>query len=124
LKTFSVKIFQRLSADDGKLAEPVKYKHVATETVDAWQPKAGAETAATQFNARATDPTQRIKIGDILVLGGTAFEFRIMGWVERSDPDFIGVLGILGVDRKARWSRKIGVWKIKWERMKAEMGSK
>ena len=110
--------------DDGKLAEPETYRHVGTETVESWQPKSAVEIAATQFNSQATEQAQRIKVGDILVLAGTAFEFRIMGWVERSDPDFIGVLGIVGTDRKARWARKVGVWKIKWERLKAEMKSK
>lgn len=124
MKEFLVKVFVREAPDDGKLTDPVNYRLVSTDTVQAWQPKNGVETAATRFNASVSDSKQRIKIGDLVVIGGTAFEFRIMGWVERSDPEFIGALGIQGTGWEARWQRRLGKWKVQWERAKLEFKSK
>jgi hypothetical protein len=118
---FVVTLFHRTTPDDGKLDAPERYVLVDSFVIETLDPRKAVESAAAQSDSRMGDGRRRTKIGDIAVAGGVAYECRVLGWIEHSDANFAGALGINGGGLNGRLARVVGSLKIHWERAKIDL---
>jgi hypothetical protein len=118
---FVVTLFHRTTPDDGKLDAPERYVLIDSFSIETLDPKKAVESAAAQSDSKMSDGRRRTKTGDIAVAGGIAYECRLLGWIEHSDANFAGSLGIDAIGLNGRLARAVGSLKIHWERAKIDL---